>query len=485
VVAAHLPSRAGPAGTLVDRLRWAAPAGVLVLLLGVVASKNPLIAVGLAGATAVVALAFAAPAANLVLILLTTAVIPYSVQNQLAGRGSRGLILSDLLLLAGLLRAVPALVGGLRVERRQRLLLAPLAAFFLMVVYQFVRGVALGNDASVAGAELRTLLGFSSFVVALPVLADERLRHRLFNGMLFVGLLLGAWGMAQWLFDLSFVGDFGVREGINFTTSGRGQLQGGLYAFPVAAVLGFAVLVSGAVQERSRRHVIAAATALNLLCVLLTYERTFWVTTVLAMGFVALKAGRGPRSRALVAGPAIVVVVLAAMATFAPAALGSARERLLSLGQYASDGSLRYRIVESGHVVDEIRARPALGAGLGATIVWSRPWEGVPPRTYDYSHNGYLWLAWKVGLPTALLLFGSLFVAAAWRAPGGDPLERSIRLGSQAAMLLLLVSSVTFPSFNAFGITATMGVLTALCATAPATSGPAGSRAERVLVPAG
>lgn len=470
---------------LPPRLRWAIPVSVLVLGLGLLVSRSPLLVLGLTGATAVVVLAFAAPAVNLALIIFATTIVPYSVQNQLAGSGSRGLVLSDLLLLAGLLRAAPEIVGGLRVGRRQRLVLASLAAFLLVVVFQFVRGVVMGSDVSVAGAEMRTLLNFSTFVVAIPILADRQARERLLNGLLLTGLLLGLWGMAQWLFDITFEGEFGVREGIRLTTSGRGQLQGGLYAFPVAAVLGFATLVSGAARDGFQRYLLVAITALNLLCLLLTYERTFWVTTVLAMGFIALKAGRGPRMRALVSGPAILVMVLAVMATFAPGALGSARERLLSLGQYSTDGSLRYRIVESRYVVDEIRGRPALGAGLGATIVWSRPWDGVPSRTYDYSHNGYLWVAWKLGVPAALLLSGIFLAAVAWREPGGDAMERSIRHGSQGALLLLLVATVTFPSFNSYGITATMGLLLALSVTVSGTSPREPRRTKSALVPAG
>ena len=470
---------------LLRRLRWALPVSVLVVALGLLVAKSLSLALGLAGAAAVFAFAFAAPATNLVLIVFTTTVVPYSVQNQLAGSGSRGLVLSDLLLLAGLLWAVPEILGRLRVERRQRLVLLPLAAFLLVVVCQFVRGVALGSDASVAGAEMRTLLNLSTFFVALPVLADRQMRERLLKGLLVVGLLLGAWGMAQWVLDIGFRGEFGVREGISFTSSGRGQLQGGLFAFPVAAVLGFAALVYGAVQDGWQRYVVVAVTAVNLLCLLLTYERTFWVATVLAMGVVTLKAGRGPRMRALVSGPAIVVVILATMATFAPGAFDSARERLLSLGQYSTDGSLRYRVVESRHVAGEIRDRPVLGSGLGATIVWSRPWEGVPAHTYSYSHNGYLWVAWKLGLPAGFLLFGILLVAVWWREPGGDSLQRSIRHGSQASLLLLLVSSVTFPSFNAYSITATMGLLLAFSGTAPATWSRESADANQVLVPTG
>ncbi len=438
----------------------------LVVVLGLLVAANVVLAVGIVGVGLILALAFVAPAVNLTLIVFTTAIVPFTVQNQLAGSG-RGVILSDVLLLAALIRVAPGLVAGAALGRRQRTVLIPLTAFLLMVTLQFIRGYASGNDLSTAGVELRTLMGFATFLVAVPLLPDEATRRQVVKGLLFTGLVLGLWGMAQWVLDLRFEGEFGVREGITFTTSGRGQLQGGMYAFPVATILGFAALVSGAVRERRHQMVVATVVLLNLVCVLLTYERTFWVTTALAMGFVTIRSGRAPRTRALLWGPTIVFVVLAGMATLAPGALGAAQERLLSLGQYANDSSVHYRMVESGHVLDQVRAQPLLGWGLGAEMVWSRPWYGVPPRAYHYSHNGYLWVAWKLGLPTALLLLGTLLAAIARRAPPGDTLLRSMHHGSQGALLLLMISSLTFPSFSTYGITATMGVLVAFCGVRP------------------
>lgn len=435
----------------------------LVVVLGLLAAANVVFAVGFVGLGLVVALAFVAPAVNLTLIVFITAIVPFTVQNQLAGSG-RGVIMSDVLLLTALMRVAPGVVAGATLDRRQRTVLIPLTAFVAIVILQFARGLASGSDVSTAGVELRTLMGFATFLVAIPLLRDENGRRQLLKGLLLTGLALGLWGMAQWVFDLRFEGEFGVREGIPFTTSGRGQLQGGMYAFPVAAILGFAALVSGAVRQGRHRGLVATVTLLNLLCVLLTYERTFWVGTVVAMAFVAIRSGHGPRTRALLWGPAIVFVVLAGMATLAPGALGAAQERLLSLAQYASDSSIRYRLVESEHVLDQIRARPVLGSGLGAEIVWSRPWHGVPARAYHYTHNGYLWVGWKLGLPAALLLFGTLFAAIVRRPPPGyEPLLRSMHHGSQGALLLLMISSLTFPSFNTYGITATMGVLLAFC----------------------
>ena len=418
---------------------------------------------GAVGLLLVVAAAFAAPVVHLVLVIFTTAIVPFGIQNRLGG-AARGLILSDVLLIVGLARVLPGLLAGAPVTRRQRNLLLALAAFSLLVAVQFARGIAAGGHPSVAGAELRTLLGFTAFAIAIPLVNDERTFRHLLKGLLVVGIVLGLWGLAQWIFDIKFEGGFGVREGISGTSGGRGQLQGGLYAFPIAAVLGFAALTSDGLVVRRQRLLVAVMTGLNLICLLLTYERTFWVATLFGLGFVVLKAGRGPRSRAVLWSCGMGLVLLAGMGTLAPGALGAARERLLSLGQYGSDNSVRYRVVESQHVVDAILASPAAGSGLGAEIVWSRPWEQVPARAYNYTHNGYLWLAWKVGLPGAVLLIFTVLVPACWRSPQRtEPLVRSVRHGAQGALLLLLVASLTFPAFNTYGITATMGVLLAMC----------------------
>jgi hypothetical protein len=452
----------------------ATPLGISAVVVGVglLVATKAVIAIGLVALGLVLALAFVAPAANLTLIVLTTAVVPFSLQNRLVG-GGRGAILSDLFLVAGLVRVTPGLLVHARLDRRHRRLLIPLTVFLVMVLVQFVRGLASGNDPSLAGAELRTLLGFGTFLVAAPLVADPGSRHRLTKGLLVTGLVLGLWGMAQWVLDIRFAGEFGVREGINFTTSGRGQLQGGLYAFPVATVLGFAALISRVVQQRRHVVLVATVTLLNGVCVLLTYERTFWVATAVAMGFVTFRSGRAPRARALLWGPAIVLVLLAGMATLAPKALGAAQERLVSIGQYSTDGSVHYRVVESTHVLRHIAARPVLGSGLGAEMVWSRPFDQVPARAYHYSHNGFLWVMWKLGVPTALVLFATLGVAIAWKAPpSGSALLRAMHRGSQGALLLLVIASVAFPSYNTYGITATMGILLAFGASP--TDAPAG-----------
>lgn len=421
----------------------------------------PRLAIGAFGAAMLVVVAFVAPVANLVLILVITGVVPFSTQNQLAGDAP--IILSDLLLLAGLLRT--ALVIGrtpLTVAQRRKLLVV--GAFLVVVVLQFVRGMVGGHERGTTGFEFRTLLAFATFVIALPVLTNRRQWERLLLGLLVAGFILGTWGLAQWMLGLSFEAGYGVREGVSGAPSGRGQLQGGLYGFPVAVVIAFAVLNSGAVTSRRGRTALLAVFMLNSVSLLLTYERTFWIATVAAMGFVVWRAGERSRVRVLTRSPAILLALIALLLTPWPDAVVAGRERLVTLGDYRNDNSVRYRIAESTHVFDEIKSHPIQGEGLGATVVWARPWDQVPARHYHYSHNAYLWLAWKIGVPAAAMLCVVIVGAIVRARPvSGSRLFASILTGAQGALLLLMLANLAFPSFNTYGITAVMGLVLALC----------------------
>jgi hypothetical protein len=437
-------------------------------LVGALAGVHPKLAVGLVAGGLLLALPFAAPVAHLLLLVAVTAIVPFDVQNAVAfggGPGRPGLLPSDVLLLGGLVRAGLVLLDT-PLERRGRWALSLVAIVLVIAALQLVHGLSMGNDPGTSGAELRVLLGFGAMIIALPIVAEPALRARLFKGLAAVGLVVGLWGLVQWTVEIPFTAseDAGVREGVRFTSAGRGQIQGGLFAFPVAVVMGVAALLSDEVRSWGAHAVLAAVVAINAVDLVLTYERTFWVATLLALAVLTLRASRDQRVRVLTLGPALIAVVLAGMAVVAPRDLTAARERLLSLGSYASDLSVRYRLTESRHVTREIHARPLLGSGLGATILWGRAYERVRPTAESFAHNGYLWLAWKLGAPAAALVLVLLGRAMLSRGPPAPTTTLgAMRSGAQAALLMLLIASITFPAFEALGITAVMGVLVALC----------------------
>ena len=458
--------------------------GGVIVVLGLAIVFKPILALAAVGMAAFAAVLFIPGWLLVSLLVAVSAIVPYGVQNQFGiggGQGRPGLILFDVLLIAAAATSLPWLVST-RHPLRMRVVLTLLLLFLAICGLQFLRGVLGGGvNLSDVGAEFRTMLGFAAAFAAYRVLSGDD-RDRVLRALVVVGLALGLWGLAQWVLNIEFTGarDVGVREGVRFTTSGRGQLQGGLFAFPVAILLGLAALVSGRLRTPRATVFVLTVVVLNAVSLLLTFERSFWVATVVGAIVIVLKAGRAERARAGLWGGAVLIVFFAVLATFLPGELTAARERLLSLSQYGSDRSVHYRVAESRHVTAEIRAAPVTGSGFGASIFWGRPWERVPPRSYTYSHNGYLWLAWKVGLPAATLLLAALGICLARARPRHpDPLFASIGDGAQASIVALMLVSVTFPSFSQLSITPTLGFLAGVCLATQVGRSPIASTASR------
>jgi len=462
VAAVRLPERAIVPGAV-----------AAAVVFGALIAVMPAAAVALLGLAGLVALAFLRPVAHLTLTLAVTTIVPYAIQNQYGFAGGEGLVLSDVLILLALLRALMILLRE-PLEPRRTLAMAAIGTMLLIAALQAVRGWSSGADLGQVGYEFRVLLGWATVAIAVPLLADRAQRERLLKGMLGVGIAVGIYGLLQYFELLTFFveGQAGLREGVRFTSSGKGQIQGGLFAFPVGVLVGFAVLTSGAIRSRIGQLALLVLVGLNAIGLLLTYERTFWLATFLGLGFIAVRAGFAQRLRVVVLVLGLVLVLAPIISTVAPGALAAASERLLSLNQYGNDDSVRYRLQEGRHVIDKIHAHPVVGWGLADEIFYGLPWLQTPPSAESFAHNGYLWLSWKLGIPAALLLFAAIGWAIAARPPPGlDPLARAVRLGAQASLLLMAVISITFPSFSALNITAVSGVLLAMCLAMPAARG--------------
>ncbi len=444
--------------------------GGLALLLGALAAKHPNYAIAVAGLAVVTLLAFMAPVTHLTILLVLTTLVPYSVADAYhvggGGSGSGGLQASDLFLLTGVLRAVVVL-PRIRLARRQIAVATLVVIACLFTVYEAVHGLRSGQPLSEVGSEFRALAGgFAFALIAMAALSDPGAHARVLRALVLLGLALGLLGIAQWTLGASFGGDFGVRSGVSLTTGGVGQLQGGLFAFPIAVVLAVAALTSGALRDWRQRLIVAAVLVLNAVSLLLTFERTFWVATVVAVLLVIVRSGRSRRARALVSIAVAVIIGVSVLAAVSPSTLQTAEQRLLSIGQYQTDNSVRYRTVESGFVLAKIRAKPLLGWGLGDTIYWGQPWDQVPPSAQSYTHVGYLWLFWHEGLLGGALFLLMLALSALWRgrARAGD-LVNAVKVGAQSSVVALLIVNFTFPAFHQGSqIDYVMGFLVAYCA---------------------
>jgi O-antigen ligase len=417
------------------------------------------------GAIVLVPLAVATPVAALAVLLAVTILVPFDVQDSLSvvgGREQPGLLAIDVLLFLGLAR-----VGWLAVRGRlaidRRLVIGGLVA--LIVTAALVWGLALGSPLSGAGHEARrVVLGVGTFLLALPLVDDRSARRRLMTALVVIGMLLALWGLAQWVFSVGYTesGDVGIRPGMEAGSTGHGQLQGGMYAFPLAVILAWAALLSGQVRGVAARWVVAAVLVLNAACLLLTFERTLWVATAVVCAILAVTYGAATRRLALKWAVVLAVAIVTVVA-LAPNTAQSTMDRLTSIPRFVTDTSFTSRVVESHAVLAAIGDRPITGSGLGATLTWGLR-DTFATITTPFSHDGYLWLAWKLGVPAAAFIVGVMVIAVLRRTSDEpDAAWHAVRRGSQAAVLALLLVCITFPVFNALGITAAMGFVVAVC----------------------
>ncbi len=470
--------------TVSARSWWStALVAILAVVIGTLAGRHASYAIALAALAAVTLLAFKMPVTHLTILLFLTAIVPYTIQNRYhaggGGAGSSGLLASDLFLFTGMLRTFMVL-PHLRLTRRQVVTAALVVAFCVWTAFEAWQGFRANYGVSEVGAEFRTLAGgIGTTLLVMTVLEGEGAKPRMLRGLVLLGLALGLWGIAQWTLHLNFGVDFGVRAGVNLTSGGTGQLQGGLFGFPIAVLLAVGALTSGRLTGWRERGPVVAVLILNVISLLLTFERTFWVATVVGVLLVVLRSGREQRSRGLLWIAVWATIGVSLLAALSPSTLRTAEQRLLSIGQYQVDNSVRYRAVESGFVISKIKAKPLLGWGLGDTIFWGQPWEQVKPMAASYTHVGYLWLFWREGLlgGVLLLLIMVLSILAPGRPPPGDRVA-AVRNGCQAGLVALLIIDFTFPAFQGSDITYVMGLLIAFCAL-PAAADRVRSRGDQ------
>jgi hypothetical protein len=449
-------------------LRVSAATGTALLAAagaGALAAASPRLALGGIACALLVVLAIRAPVAHLLVLIAVAVTLPPEILNQLSvggGIGAAGLSPTDVLILTGCLR-VALEVGQRRLDRRRFWMCVAVTVFLAVAAVQLVHGLA-GYWAPDVVAEFRVLLGLVAMFLALPVVARDDQLRRLWTGLALIGLVLGVWGILQWVLHLQFDNAAAAIQGSRFATAGR---VAGLYGFPVAIVLTSAALLSGHVRGWPTRVLLGLIVAVNTAALMLTFERSFWIAIGAGLIYLMFRTGWRQRIRVVLGVPALTLAVLASMSVLAPAELHATLDRVVSLSAYRTDPSFTYRRVESRMVKRHIRAHPISGSGLGASQLIGRPGTRVPVTRRRYAESGYYWLAWKIGIPGAAILCGLLLWAAAWRQPPPDSLARSLRVGSQASLVTLAVGAIAFAPFNSIAGTTMIGVLLAL-ATAPA-----------------
>jgi len=374
------------------------------------------------GAALVAALTVRSPQLGCAVALVGMVVAAY------AGRPATGLLAlwAVWLLVPGIRRALGLETGYVSSDP---LSVAPLAATLAVGALALVRarlgrgpklvlaaaggGLALGLPSGAAdpAAALYALAaygaGLAGLVIGWREAREDGLAASLRRALLVAAPLLASYGLYQYFVGLP-AWDAAWLQSVTFTSVGSPE-EGRVRIFATLnspGLLGVVLAVALLLLLGRRRLGPLALVAMALVGVglALTYVRSAWLGLLLGLLGLALAS----RGRAL---PRLVPFALAlALAWVALATAGGTSAALLeragSFGDLGADTSLQARQATPLELLPEL-ARLPFGHGLGTAGEASRLSDSAALPASD---NGYLALAYQLGLPGALLVTGAFVV---------------------------------------------------------------------------
>lgn len=309
----------------------------------------------------------------------------------------------------GLLLGLPAGIGN------------PTAAVFAAVAYASALGALV-----IGWSEGDRPLGRWSLTRVLAVGAPALALYALFQ--YFVGL--PAWD-DFWLEQVDFVSVGGAPE------EGKIRVFSTLNAPAVLALVLALALLLGLVRRRVGPVSLALMTLVTV-ALALTSVRSVWLALVAGV-LVLLSITRGRATPQLLALVAVLGVAGLALSA-SQGTLDAFIERISTIGDLGTDVSAEERQETARALAPQILAAP-LGYGLGSAGEATRLSGDAGVPVVD---NGYLSLAYQVGIPGALLVLVGLFVAtwtSARSALRADPDRSAAMLTAVLVFFVVLLLS--------------------------------------------
>jgi len=222
----------------------------------------------------------------------------------------------------------------------------------------------------------------------------------------------------------------------------------------------------------SRMAVGLFALVVMLAALLSSGSRMGMVATMSSLVVMAVFSGFQTRAGARLAALIMICVTVLVLWIGAGSALG----RFGTIGsEYMSPDESRLSLWKDSARL--VAAHPLLGSGLGTfPVAFTAVQSTFLGKFVNHAHNDYLELASDLGIPAALLFFGSVLLlvtrlakTSAWQAHG---FERMMAIGCLGSIAAILLHSLTdfnlYIPANAFLFSLILGLAAAMCAAGPA-----------------
>jgi O-antigen ligase len=237
------------------------------------------------------------------------------------------------------------------------------------------------------------------------------------------------------------------------------------------------------VFQKQHRTVLALLSGILGLAVILTWSRNLWLADILVFGVLLLLLPR-VRRRQVIRAMLILAVVLVVGVWFLTQVTASTAEADLmdTLAERATEffrqenvtdlGTVSGRLFEMQLAVQHIAQHPLLGIGLGNSyyeepnMIWVNPSPEKSAYFPMFIHNGFFWIAMKMGL-IAIGLYLAIIVVVlrlAYRVfrRGATAVQRGLAAGLGLAFLGMMISAGVMPVVMQAPTVVTISVLMGL-----------------------
>ncbi|MFA6990412.1 MAG: O-antigen ligase family protein [Candidatus Gastranaerophilaceae bacterium] len=317
-------------------------------------------------------------------------------------------------------------------------------SFFFFLIFNFLIAYLNNSDLNIW---MKEYLMFSIVLIYFPLRSIIKTEKELLKFLGFYSLIIIAAGIFQIFLYYNrltedFVYAYEMKSGININQT----------LYTSASIFGF--LFTFHQTNKKNELLVLAFTAMAIISLIATFSRTFWVVLALAIVIFFIIFPIRKKNKMLIYIFCIVGLFAVIGYLFIPdkmyLLINVIGIRFSSSADGTKDLSVVARLMEWEQVIKKIFENPLGGNGLAKTFHFYNVIETRTSFT-DIIHNGFLYITYRAGIPTALLYFSFIifYTIKAW-----DNLVRStsnylkaLSLSNFAVMIALYIVNFTSPQF--------------------------------------
>lgn len=327
----------------------------------------------------------------------------------------------------------------------------PFFCYLGMVIIGLAHGFIARTETYYALREFREMIYFAILAFVIVAVGDLHLVERWTQFAVGLACIRGVEGVGRFWLGIG-------KEYYGYRTVYYDPGESWLFTIFVLLVVGWVVSTHGVF--RGPRKLLLLFLPPVALSFVLSFRRSAWVGLLGALFFSALYMRGRQRLKVAFSMVGLAIVLFWALMNWSqvfPDQVQLVLDRVKSVVDTEEDTSNTFRIVDAKNAFEAIVRSPLLGVGLGGRYELIHRPDGAADFRFMMhvsrtSHNGYLFLAMKLGAP-ALLFFLAIavaFVRSAWhlrdQAPGTFP--RGTLCGLVLTIVAYLVGNITGPMLD-------------------------------------